>query len=137
MTAVTKKEPIDLEIDVKFPSIPPMSVEQKRLGRDKLRAIDAEEGAKRRREEARNTLEGYIYKLRDLLADESSDSPFVKCSQPSERKRIAEKVDEAYSWLQEHGDDADTIQYIDQRTALEYVFSLNGRLIETDVLSGA
>ena len=74
MTAVTKKEPIDLEIDVKFPSIPPMSVEQKRLGRDKLRAIDAEEGAKRRREEARNTLEGYIYKLRDLLADESSDS---------------------------------------------------------------
>ncbi|TBU57224.1 actin-like ATPase domain-containing protein [Dichomitus squalens] len=118
-TVFTKKEPINLEIDVKFSSLPPLSVTEKRAGREKLKAIDAEEGAKRRREEARNTLEGYIYKLRDLLADESSDSPFMKCSQSSERKRLAEKVDEAYAWLQEHGDDADTIQYIDQRSALE------------------
>ncbi|KAM5537435.1 hypothetical protein V8D89_008954 [Ganoderma adspersum] len=118
-TAVVKKEPINLEIDVKFASIPPMSVAEKRSGRDRLKGIDAEENVKRRREEARNTLEGYIYKLRDLLGDDSSESPFMKCSQASERKRISEKVDEAYSWLQEHGDDAETIQYIDHRTALE------------------
>ena len=122
-TVVTKKEPINLDIDVKFASIPPMSVAEKRSGRDRLKAIDAEEGVKRRREEARNTLEGYIYKLRDLLGDDSSEAPFMKCSQASERKRISEKVDEAYSWLQEHGDDAETIQYIDHRTALEYVLA--------------
>ena len=119
-----KKEPINLDIDVKFASIPPMSLTEKRAGRDRLKAIDAEENVKRRREEARNTLEGYIYKLRDLLGDDSSESPFMKCSQASERKRISEKVDEAYLWLQEHGDDAETIQYIDHRTALEFVIIL-------------
>ncbi|KAI8996318.1 actin-like ATPase domain-containing protein [Trametes punicea] len=118
--AVAKsKEPISLELDVKFPTIPPMSVKEKRAGRDRLLAIDAEESAKRKREEARNTLEGYIYKLRDLLSDESSESPFMKCSQDTERKALAEKVDETLAWLQDHGEDADTIQYIDKRTALE------------------
>ncbi|KAI0354229.1 actin-like ATPase domain-containing protein [Trametes cingulata] len=119
-TVVAKpKDPISLDIEVKFPSIAPMSVKEKRAGRERLLAVDAEETAKRKREEARNTLESYIYKLRDLLQDESSESPFVKCSQNSERKAIAEKVDETYAWLQEHGDDADTMQYIDKRTALE------------------
>lgn len=92
-TAVKPKEPIALEIEVKFPTIAPMSVKQKRAGRDKLLAVDAEEGTKRKREEARNTLEGYLYKLRDLLSDESSESPFVKCSQSAERKALAEKTD--------------------------------------------
>ena len=82
-------------------------------------AIDAEEASKRRHEEARNTLEAYLYRLRDLLSEESESAPFVKCSQPSERKKLSEKVDETLAWLNDHGDDADTIQYIDKRTALE------------------
>ncbi|KAI0742863.1 actin-like ATPase domain-containing protein [Daedaleopsis nitida] len=118
-TVVSKKDPIPLEISTKFPTIAPMSIEQKRKGRDRLKAIDAEEAGKRKREEARNTLEGYLYRLRDLLEDESNEAPFVKCSQPSERKSLSGKVDETLGWLQEHGDDADTIQYIDKRTALE------------------
>ncbi|KAI0331368.1 actin-like ATPase domain-containing protein [Cubamyces sp. BRFM 1775] len=119
VTAVKAKEPISLEIEVKFPTLAPMSVKQKRAGRDRLLAVDAEETTKRKREEARNTLESYIYKLRDLLEDESSEAPFVKCSQTTERKAIAEKVDETLVWLQDHGEDADTIEYIDKRTALE------------------
>ena len=108
-----------MEIEVKFPTISPMTVKEKRAGRDRLLAVDAEETSKRKREEARNTLESYIYKLRDLLEDESSEAPFVKCSQNQERKAIAEKVDETLVWLQDHGEDADTIEYIDKRTALE------------------
>ncbi|KAI0659567.1 actin-like ATPase domain-containing protein [Cubamyces menziesii] len=118
-TAVKAREPIPLEIEVKFPTISPMTVKEKRAGRDRLLAVDAEETSKRKREEARNTLESYIYKLRDLLEDESSEAPFVKCSQTQERKAIAEKVDETLVWLQDHGEDADTIEYIDKRTALE------------------
>ncbi|KAI0830309.1 actin-like ATPase domain-containing protein [Trametes gibbosa] len=119
VTTGKPKAPISLEVEVKFPTIAPMSVKQKRAGREKLLAVDAEESTKRRREEARNTLEGYIYKLRDLLGDGASESPFVKCSQAAERKALAEKTDETLVWLQDHGDDADTIQYIDKRTALE------------------
>ena len=90
--------------------------------------LDVEEQSKRKREEARNMLEGMIYRLRDLLDDESSDAPFVKCSQPSERKAIAEKVDESLSWLNDHGDDGETIQYLEKRFALEYVLRLHASL---------
>ena len=34
-TVVTKKEPIPLEIDTKFPTIAPMTVTEKRIGRDR------------------------------------------------------------------------------------------------------
>ena len=53
------------------------------------------------------------------MSDDSPSTPFVKCSQTSERKKIAEKLDETLAWLNDHGDDADTMRYIDKRTALE------------------
>ncbi len=43
-TAVSKKEPIPLEIDTKFPTIPPMSVAEKRMGRDRFVAHCDTEG---------------------------------------------------------------------------------------------
>ena len=136
-TVVSKKEPIPLEIEATFPTLQPMSVSEKRLGRDRLvvyayisacarlkrsrrlKAIDAEETSKRKREEARNTLEAYLYRLRDLLSDEDATAPFVKCSQTSERKKLSEKVDETLVWLNDKGDDANTMEYIDKRSALE------------------
>jgi hypoxia up-regulated 1 len=87
-----------------------------------LRAIDAEELTKTRREEARNTFESYLYRLRDLLDEESQDTPFKKCSQATERKAIAEKLDESFAWLSDRGDLADTSQLLDKRIALEYAF---------------
>ncbi|KAL6308933.1 actin-like ATPase domain-containing protein [Sparassis latifolia] len=109
---------ISLDVQVKFPSIPPMSVPEKRHSRDRLIAVDNEEAMKRRKEEARNSLEGYLYRLRDLLDDES-DTPFMKCSQEAERQKMAEKLQEALSWLHEYGDDAQTREYLDKRSVLE------------------
>jgi len=100
-----------------------------------LRAIDAEELSKTRREEARNTFEGYLYRLRDLLDEDNKDTPFKKCSQASERKTIAEKLDESFAWLSDRGDLADTSQLLDKRIALEYVFlspSLSVYRVETN-----
>ena len=57
--------------------------------------------------------------MRDLLSDDAATSPFVKCSQPSERKKLSEQLDSTLAWLNDHGDDADTMRYIDKRTALE------------------
>ncbi|PCH43121.1 actin-like ATPase domain-containing protein [Wolfiporia cocos MD-104 SS10] len=114
-----KNETIALDVQVKFSSIQPMSVPDKRKARSRLAAVDSEEAAKQRREEAHNTLEGYMYKLRDLLDELRPDTPFVKCSQEPERKRIAEKLKETFTWLSEHGEDADTKALVDKRTALE------------------
>lgn len=84
----------------------------------RLRAIDMTELAKRRREEARNSLEGYLYRMRDLL-EEEGETPFRKCSKEDERKAMKDKLEQAFSWLHDHGDDASTDEYIQQRAALE------------------
>lgn len=60
-----------------------------------------------------------MYRVRDLLDEDTTDSPFIKCSQASERKAMDQKLQETFSWLHEHGDDAETSQYIEKRTALE------------------
>ena len=73
---------------------------------------------KRRKEEARNTLEGYLYRVRDLL-DEDGETPFRKCSKDNEREAMATKLEETFSWLSDHGDDAKTNEYIERRSALE------------------
>ncbi|EAU87647.1 hypothetical protein CC1G_09108 [Coprinopsis cinerea okayama7 len=109
---------IELKVVPKFTTIAPFTLEQKRAARARLRAIDAEELAKTRREEARNTFETYLYRLRDLLNDES-ETPFKKCSQPEERVKISDLLDESFSWLNDRGDLAETSQFLDKRIALE------------------
>ncbi|THH27975.1 hypothetical protein EUX98_g6205 [Antrodiella citrinella] len=116
--ASSKDNTIALEVKVNLSSVPPMSVAQKRASRDRLAAIDKEEAGKRRREEARNSLEGYLYRVRDLLEDEPT-TPFMKCSQEQERTAMREKMQETFEWLHEDGDDASTADYIAHRAALE------------------
>ncbi|KAF9265145.1 actin-like ATPase domain-containing protein [Marasmius fiardii PR-910] len=117
----TEKElsTIPLGIEVRFPSIPPMTIEEKKASRNRLRAIDIEEAVKNRKEEARNTLEGYLYRLRDLLDEENRDTPFKQCSQPSERTALQAKMEETFTWLHDKGDIAETSQLLDKRTSLE------------------
>ncbi|KAK0447909.1 Hsp70 protein-domain-containing protein [Desarmillaria tabescens] len=110
---------IPLNLTVHFTSIPPMTVEEKRVARRRLREVDVDEAAKNRKEEARNTLESYLYKLRDLLDPENRDTPFKECSQDSERAAIAEKLEETITWLHDKGDVSETSQFLDKRIALE------------------
>ena len=60
--------------------------------------------------------------MRDLLDDDNPETPFKKCSQESERKGIARKLEESIVWLHDKGDYADTAQLLDKRNALEFVF---------------
>ncbi|CAK5271169.1 unnamed protein product [Mycena citricolor] len=116
---VPTEQTISLNTSVVFPSIPPMTVERKKNARSRLRAIDVDEAAVARKEEARNTFEGYLYRLRDLLEPDNKDTPFKQCSQESERAEITRQLDLAFEWLHEHGDVAETSQLLDQRIALE------------------
>jgi hypoxia up-regulated 1 len=76
------------------------------------------EAATRRKEEARNALEAYLYRVRDLL-EEEGDTPFRKCSREEERQTLNQKLEETVAWLHDDGDDASTSDYIQRRTALE------------------
>ena len=81
-------------------------------------AIDKEEANKRFKEEARNSLEGYLYRVRDLLEDTSA-TPFMRCSQERERVAMREKLEQTFGWLHDEGEDADTVEYIGRRSAIE------------------
>lgn len=110
---------VPISIKTKFPTIPPMTVQEKKDARNRLRTLDAEETAKNKNEEARNTLEGYLYRLRDLLEEDNKDTPFKQCSQEAERRKIASTLDESFAWLHDYGDFAETSQLMDKRHALE------------------
>ncbi|KIY48518.1 HSP70-domain-containing protein [Fistulina hepatica ATCC 64428] len=110
---------IPLNITVRYDNAPLMSAKDKTEAQRRLRAIDHEETAQARREEARNTFESYLYKLRELLDDESPSAPFRKCSQETERSAIADQLALANEWLHEYGDEANTMQFLEQRSLLE------------------
>lgn len=109
---------IPLEIEIVYNSQGPLSLVAKRAARERLRALDDMEMSKQLREEAHNTLEGYLYKLRDLLND-GPETPFTKCSQPSERQTLSNKLSETIEWLHDEGDTADTLQLWEKRSVLE------------------
>ncbi|KAG2078423.1 actin-like ATPase domain-containing protein [Suillus decipiens] len=109
---------IPLEIEVVYNSQGPLSLVAKRAARERLRALDNMEMSRQLREEAHNSLEGYLYKLRDLLND-GPETPFIKCSQPSERQTLSDKLSEITAWLHEEGDTADRLQLWEKRSTLE------------------
>lgn len=98
----------------------------------RLRAIDAAEAAVRAREEARNILEGYLYRMRDLL-QEDGETPFRRCSKEAERQAMREKLEETFAWMHDHADDATTAELRERKAALEYVLAGNDHLSDADV----
>ncbi|KAI0063322.1 actin-like ATPase domain-containing protein [Artomyces pyxidatus] len=130
--AVTTKTSITipLNVTVKFTSVAPMSVEQKREARDRLIDMERKEAAKAQREEQRNTLEGYLYRIRDLL-DGDETQPFIKCSKESERQSLERKLTEVSNWFHREAETADTVDFIGKRSILEAIeFPVMHRFIE-------
>ncbi|KAI9461976.1 heat shock protein 70 family [Lactarius psammicola] len=116
--ATPKDITIPLNVTVKFTSVAPMGLEQKREARQRMIKMEAEEAAIAAREEQRNILEGYMYKLRDLL-DSDSQHTFVKYSQDSERRAIARQLKEVSNWFNTHADEAQTRDFLEKRSSLE------------------
>ncbi|KAH8112056.1 actin-like ATPase domain-containing protein [Phellopilus nigrolimitatus] len=113
------KDTIPLQLEVKPLSIPALTPKEVRRSRDRLIAIETAEAVKRRREEARNGLEAYLYRLRDLLEDSDDANPFKKCSKEQERDDIREKVYETLQWMSEEADEAQLIDFWDKKDVVE------------------
>ncbi|TFK24854.1 actin-like ATPase domain-containing protein [Coprinopsis marcescibilis] len=113
------EDTIKLEVKTSFTTIPPMTVEEKKVSRARLKAMDQDEAIKTRREETRNSFESYLYRLRDLVTDDTDETPFKKCSQPDERNKISQVLEESFDWLNDRGDLAETTQFLNKRIALE------------------
>ncbi len=87
--------------------------------------MEAEEAAIAAREEQRNVLEGYLYKLRDLL-ESDSQHPFVKHSQDPERRAISRQLKDVSNWFHSHAEEAQTKDFVEKRSSLECVTFIIG-----------
>ena len=98
----TKKiETIYIGFTTNVTGLPQISPSEMQRMKDRMSSFDASDRSRKLREEALNTLEGYTYKARDLLGDES----FIAASTEKQRLEIEEKFKAASDWL--YGDGAD------------------------------
>ena len=105
MKADTKKiELVSIPVDYSLEKAgaPVLSKAEVTKANDRLKAFSASDKARVQRDEAQNQLEGYTYRLRDILEDES----FLAVSTEAERTKIAEKSAETSEWLSDEGDEA-------------------------------
>jgi hypoxia up-regulated 1 len=85
-----------------------------------LAAIREQERAKVLREEAVNNLEGYLYRLRDLLDDTvTSPSTFKEFVQDSELVKLQDGLVEGMKWMHSEIDKADTATIWKKRNDIE------------------
>ncbi|KAI0878507.1 Hsp70 protein-domain-containing protein [Hypoxylon argillaceum] len=81
--------------------IPALSKADLTKAKDRLKAFESSDKARRLREETLNQLEGFTYKVRDLLESDA----FVAASTPEERAKLESKASDASDWV--YGDGAD------------------------------
>ncbi|KAI2468291.1 actin-like ATPase domain-containing protein [Annulohypoxylon bovei var. microspora] len=92
--------PVDYTVEkAGIPSLPKADFTK---AKDRIKAFEASDKSRRLREEALNQLEGFTYRVRDLLDTES----FVAASTPEERAKLEKKASDASEWLYDDGADA-------------------------------
>ncbi|GAA6014558.1 hypothetical protein JCM10207_001644 [Rhodosporidiobolus poonsookiae] len=99
-----------------------MSLDEKADVKKRLREAKASLQRKLAREEARNVLEAYVYRVRDLLDGGSRESEaFVAASIDSERKAVRDLNEKTSEWLWDEGEQADTKALKEKKKELEKV----------------
>ncbi|OCF36427.1 hypoxia up-regulated 1 [Kwoniella heveanensis BCC8398] len=116
----TAKPPkVALKFREKHVGIRPMTSEEKRTTQARLTSIAAFESAKFAREEARNLLEGYLYRLSGLLSDDAENKALHEFATEQEKKTLRKSVDETMEWLGEEAERADEKTLRQKRADLE------------------
>lgn len=93
---------IPVKVELVKAGIPQLSKAELKESKDRLKAFEASDKARRQREEALNQLEGFTYKVRDLLDNDD----FTKASTAEERTRLQELSEQESEWIYDGGADA-------------------------------
>ncbi|GAA5940238.1 hypothetical protein JCM3775_004408 [Rhodotorula graminis] len=113
---------VTLGIEIVQPQEGGKSMAKEDLVDAKKRLRDAKSALTRKlaREEARNVLEAYVYKVRDLVEGGSRESDaFVAASVPAEREKVRELQSQTAEWLWDEGEAAETKALKDKKRELE------------------
>ncbi|WWC69381.1 uncharacterized protein I206_103320 [Kwoniella pini CBS 10737] len=117
----SKKQKIALKFKERHMGIRPMSGEEKRTTQARLQSIATFESAKFAREEARNLLEGYLYRLSGLLSEDADNKALHEYATAKERETLRKLVDKSMEWLGDHAETADEATLKGKRSDLEAI----------------
>ena len=140
-----KEKKIGLRFTEHVTGVKPMSAEERRNARKRyvkrsapsrfprtkqtsalrLAAIDAVERAAIDRGNAINHLEGYLYRVKNMLSPDATNTALQDFSSSHERTTLAKAVEEAFEWMAEHVEAAETAILHKKREVVEYVLSLS------------
>lgn len=93
---------INVDYEMTKAGIPNLSTTEFASSRNRLKAFATSDRQRKLREEALNTLEGYTYRVRDMLESVS----FISASTEEFRTTLNEKTSEISDWLYDDGADA-------------------------------
>ncbi|GAA6055037.1 hypothetical protein JCM3770_006706 [Rhodotorula araucariae] len=113
---------VSLEVEVVQADEGGKSMAKDELVEAKKRLRDAKSALQRKlaRDEARNVLEAYVYKVRDLLDGASEQgAAFLAASVSAEREKVRELQSQTAEWLWEEGEDAETKVLKEKKRDLE------------------
>ncbi|KAG0281064.1 Hypoxia up-regulated protein 1 [Linnemannia exigua] len=102
----TQTEKIVLKIQTDFKGIVPLNAANKKDSLAKIQRLDALDAAKRAQEEARNSLESFLYRGRELLYKDE----IIEVSTEEEREKFSENLSTISDWLEDN-EDAETAEF--------------------------
>ncbi|KAI8388389.1 heat shock protein 70 family [Radiomyces spectabilis] len=117
--AKTTKEPTLLKFPLEVEYIPtgpaPLSKKAKDAARQRIKELDYLDQQRRYREEARNSLESFVYRTQDFLEDDV----VAKVTSEKEQEHLREKLSETSDWLYDEGEDAEAGAYSERLRGLQ------------------
>ncbi|KAG0287695.1 Hypoxia up-regulated protein 1 [Linnemannia gamsii] len=102
----TQIETIVLKIQTDFKGIVPLTAVNKKDSLTKIQRLDALDAARRAQEEARNSLESFLYRGRELLYKDE----IIEVSTDEEREQLFQSLALASEWLEDN-EDAKTLEF--------------------------
>ncbi|GAB5586845.1 lumenal Hsp70 protein [Umbelopsis nana] len=114
-TQTKKPENISLKVEWIPRGVVPLSPEQKKIAAARIATLDEKDAKRRAREEARNHLEAFVYRIQDFLYDEIVEL----VSTEDERETLREQLSATSDWLYEEGEYADTPAYVERLRKLQ------------------
>ncbi|OAJ42124.1 hypothetical protein BDEG_25625 [Batrachochytrium dendrobatidis JEL423] len=122
VTAEAKKsviEKVKLEYEIKWQTILPLTQDQKKHSKSVLAAMDLEDQAREERELARNNLESYLYKCKELSWEDDTE----QYATTEELTALKEAISVQSQWLDDNAETAITTELTDRYAQLKKVRS--------------
>jgi hypoxia up-regulated 1 len=95
--------------------IPPLSEKNKVIAKERIAALDLGDYKKKVREESRNNLETFVYRVQDFLYDDV----VALVATEDEIESFREKLSETSDWLYDDGEFAETPVYTSKLRELQ------------------